>query len=73
MTTEPTPPTSFSKPVRVKLVGTDGNAFAVLGLCRRAAKRAGVPAVELGAFTAEAQSGDYNALLVTCQRWCEVS
>ncbi len=58
--------------IRVELVGKDGNAFNVLGICRRAMKRAHLPESEIEAFTAEATSGDYNHLLATCCEWFKV-
>ena len=57
--------------IRVKPVGTDGNAFAILGQGRQALKQAGVPADEVKAFLDEATSGDYQHLLATCLRWVE--
>lgn len=59
--------------VKVQLVGTDGNAFAVLGKVRNALRSAGVPQEERDEFMAEAMSGDYDHLLATCMRWVEVS
>lgn len=58
--------------VRVQLVGQDGNAFMVLGLCQRAAQKAGLPKAEIDAFFKEAQSGDYDHLLATCMNWFDV-
>lgn len=55
--------------VRVQLTSNDGNAFMVLGLCQRAARRAHLPAEEISAFMQEAMDGDYAHLLTTCQRW----
>jgi hypothetical protein len=55
--------------VKVKLVGTDGNAFSVLGACCAAARRAKVDRKEIDAFMAEATSGDYDHLLRTAMRW----
>ncbi len=55
--------------VNVKLIGEDGNAFAILGRTTRAMRLAGVPAAEIDAFRAEATSGDYNNLLQTVMRW----
>lgn len=55
--------------VKVKLVGEDSNAFNILGLCQRVARRANVPAKEISAFMQEATAGDYDHLLQTCQRW----
>jgi hypothetical protein len=59
--------------VKVKLVGEDGNAFAILGRCRTAAKREGVPQAEINTFFEECQSGDYDNLLRTCMKWFDVS
>jgi hypothetical protein len=58
--------------VKVKLVGRDGNAFAVLGACRSAAKQAKVPPEEISKFMNEAMSGDYNHLITTCMNWFDV-
>ena len=63
------PTTAKFPEVRVRLVGQDGNAFNILGLCKRAAYRAGVSDLEIAAFLDEATNGDYNHLLATCQRW----
>jgi hypothetical protein len=62
--------------VSVQLSGQDGNAFAILAACRKAARRAKVPQIsqeEIELFTAEAMSGDYNHLLATCMAWFDVS
>lgn len=49
--------------VKVKLTGTDGNAFALLGKVREAMRKAKVPAEEIKAVMDEAMSGDYDNLL----------
>ena len=49
----------------VKMVGEDGNAFAILGRCRRVARRAGWSDGQIERFTDEAISGDYDHLLAT--------
>lgn len=59
--------------VSVRLVGEDGNAFAILGRVRAALRRGGATPDDLAAFTAEATSGDYNHLLATCMDWVDVS
>jgi hypothetical protein len=66
-------PTVRCPNVTVKLIGTDGNAFAILGRVQAAMRKAGVPDDEIKAFQTEATSGDYNNLLRTCMRWVEVS
>ena len=55
--------------VEVKLVGEDGNAFAILGRASHAMRLAGVPASEREAFVNEAKAGDYDHLLATVMRW----
>ena len=57
----------------LKLVGQDGNAFAILGRAQRVAKKAGWTKEEIDAFFKEAMSGDYNHLLATCSRFFNVS
>jgi hypothetical protein len=59
--------------IKVKLVGTDGNAFAVLGAVKKALRLAKVPQAEQDAFTTDAMSGDYDHLLATCLKWVKVS
>ena len=57
--------------IEVRLVGEDGNAYAILGRVLRALRRAGIPREERDEFTKEATSGDYDHLLQTCMRWVE--
>ena len=64
------PITHETKPT-VKLIGEDGNAFAVIGKCRRALRRAG-QMDQLEAFTKEATAGDYNQVLNAAMKYCEV-
>ena len=54
----------MNKP-KLKLVGEDGNAFAILGRARVAAKKAGWSKEKISAISEEARSGDYNHLLAT--------
>ena len=57
--------------VKVKMVGEDGNAFACLGRCQQALRRAGK--MEMwDEFHKEATSGDYNHLLATIMDWFDV-
>lgn len=55
--------------VVVELVGSNGNAFNIIGLCMKAAKKEGVPPNRLNEFMDEAMASDYNALLRTCMKW----
>jgi hypothetical protein len=50
---------------KLRLVGEDGNAFAILGRAHRAARRAGMPEEQWDAIVKEATSGDYDHLLQT--------
>lgn len=59
--------------IKVRLTGSDGNAFAVLGKVRDALRKAKVQEEEIQKFSDEATSGDYNNLLATCMKWVTVS
>ncbi len=54
-----------AKRVVLRLVGEDGNAWAILGRFQRAAKAAGWSPAEIKAVFDEATSGDYDHLLAT--------
>ena len=57
--------------VEVKLVGEDGNAFAILGKVSNALRKA--DHVDLAEeFMAEATSGNYDHLISTCCDYVEV-
>lgn len=58
--------------ITVTLTGQDGNAFAILGRCRAAARDAGLSDGEIAAFMAEAMAGDHDQLLQTVMRWFEI-
>lgn len=53
------------KKVVLNLVGLDGNAFALMGAFRQAARRQGIAKDQIDAVIAECQTGDYNHLLQT--------
>lgn len=59
--------------VHVRLSGTDGNSFAVMGRVQQALKQEGVPADEVNEYLTESMSGDYEHLLATAARWVSVS
>ncbi len=59
------------KPI-LKLVGTNGNAFAVLGKATAALIKAGYSPEEVKEYTKQAMAGDYNHLLVVTMEWLEV-
>ena len=64
-------PKTASKP-RVRLVGQDGNAFAVMGLAIRAAKQAGWSQEQIDAYKQQAMSGDYDNLLAVTMEYFDV-
>lgn len=59
--------------VEVKLTGTDGNAFSVMGAVKSALKRAGASKEEIDQYLSESMSGDYDNLLRVSMEWVEVS
>lgn len=59
--------------VKVKLVGHDGNAFAILGRVQSAMRKAGLTPVQIKEFVDEATSGNYDNVIQTCMRYVEVS
>ena len=58
--------------VTVKLVGTDGNAFALMGKVKQGLQKAGATKEQQKQFLDEAMSGDYDNLLRTCMEWVDV-
>lgn len=60
-----------SKPF-VQLTEHDGNAFIIIGGCRKAAKRAGWSDAKWQSVQAEMMSGDYNHLLEVVCKYFEV-
>lgn len=63
--------TKKKKP-KLKMVGEDGNAFAILGRAKRAWDRAGGSKEEWSRISKEAKSGDYNHLLCTMMEHFDV-
>lgn len=58
------------KPV-VRLIGTDGNAFAIMGKVARALRQAGKPEL-VKPYMEEATSGDYDHLLQITMKYVDV-
>ena len=56
----------------VKLIGTDGNAFAILGRVKREMRRAGADPDYIDQYLKEAMAGDYNHLLATTMEYVNV-
>ena len=58
---------------QVRLTGGDGNAFAVMGDARKAARKAGWTRAEVEEYLKEAMGGDYNHLLAVTMKYFDVS
>lgn len=56
----------------IKLIGTDGNAFAILGKVRKVLEDNGYSEDQLEEFVLQATSGDYSNLLGVCCQWVNV-
>ena len=69
---KPAKPVKVEKLPKVKLTGTDSNAFSVIGLCVRAAKKAGWTQERIKAFREEAMGGDYYNVLGTAMKHFDV-
>lgn len=55
----------------MRLVGEDGNAFAIMGRFKRAARDAGWSAEEISDVLEEAMAGDYDHLLAVMMEHVE--
>lgn len=62
----------MEKKIKLKIIGTDGNAFAILGKAREAARRGKMPKETWDKFYGEATKGDYHHLLATCCEYFDV-
>ena len=71
MPKETIPGTKIPKPP-VQLSGEDGNAFFIIGRCRKALRRVGATDAVIEKFTAEVQSGDYDQVIQTAMKYCHV-
>ena len=56
----------------LRLIGSDGNVFAILGKAQQAARKAGWSKERLDAFMKEATSGNYDNVLQLCMENFEV-
>lgn len=61
----------YQKPT-VQLIGQNGNAFAIMGACRKAARRAGWTDEQWRDIQQEMTAGNYNNLLQTAMKYFEV-
>ena len=58
--------------IKAKLIGQDGNAFAIIGTVKQALRKASVPQNDIDEFVVEAMSGDYNNVITTALKWVTV-
>lgn len=63
-------PADLVKPT-VRLVGEDGNAFAIMGRVERALRRAGNPPEVIDSYLDQSQAGDYDHLLRVAMAFTE--
>ena len=60
----------MAKTINLDLLGLDGNAFVLMGVFRKQARREGWDANEIEAVMTECQSSDYDHLLQTLMKHC---
>jgi hypothetical protein len=59
------------KRISLKLLGLDGNAFALMGAFRKQARIEGWTDDEIAVVLVDAMSGDYSRLLYVLSSHCE--
>lgn len=57
--------------IKVPLLGTDGNAFGILGRVEKAMRKGGIETGEIESYMNEAMAGDYHHLLATTMKWVD--
>lgn len=62
----------MDKQTNIKVVLGDGNAFAIMGACQKAARRAGMPQEEINKIFDEMTAGDYDNLLRVAMTYFDV-
>ena len=62
----------MDKKPKVKLLGQDSNAFGIMGLCFRAARKAGWSQERIDKVKAEMMAGDYDNLLCVAMEHFDV-
>jgi hypothetical protein len=63
----------FNIDVELDLAGPGGNAYSIMGNVMAAIKMAGATKEQVDAYIAESTSGDYDQLVDTAKRWCNVT
>ena len=56
----------------VKLIGEDGNAFAIMGTVAKALKEAGFSEEHIDKYYEESSSGDYDNLIRVAMKYANV-
>ena len=56
----------------VQLTGRDSNAYAIMGACQSALKKAGASKAYIDNYLKDSKSGDYDNLLRVACEYCEV-
>ena len=60
----------MDKKPKVKLIGNDGNAFAIMAACRKAGMKAGWTTDRVSDLMKQMMSGDYDNLLnIACEHF----
>lgn len=65
----------LNKPIprpKVKLAGHDGNAFAIMGRVSEELRKAGASNETINQYRRESMRGDYDNLLATAMKFCDV-
>ncbi|PHS65770.1 MAG: hypothetical protein COB12_06775 [Flavobacterium sp.] len=62
----------INKTVNLELVGINGNAFMIMGVFQRQARKEGWTQREIDAVLKEAKSSDYDHLLTTIMNHCQL-
>lgn len=73
MDTHTTREIQMEKKPKLKLVGNDGNAFAIMAACQRAGKKAGWSTDRISDLLKRMMSGNYDNLLTIAAEEFDVS
>jgi hypothetical protein len=58
---------------KLKLVGSDGNAFCIMGRAQDVARKNGYSKAQIEEYIKQAISGDYDHLLAVTMDWFDVN
>lgn len=61
-----------TKKLKIKLSGSEGNAFSIIGKCSRAARREKWSEAKISKFIDEAKAGDYDNAIQTAMKYFDV-